>query len=89
MKKYLETGLMILCAAAFFGFIYPELCLTTDTVRVIESNNPETKEIKPKETKPEETTREQIRKIYTNRSTPPQIRIRSRIWDETKLRFTR
>ena len=37
MKKHLETGLMIICAAAFFGFIYPELCLTPDTVKVVES----------------------------------------------------
>lgn len=34
MKKYLEAFLMILCCAGFFGFIYPELCLTSDTVAI-------------------------------------------------------
>jgi len=75
MKKHLETALMILCAAGFFGFIYPELCLTTDTVKVVECEETKTEEIKT-----EETNRELIRKIYTDRNTPPQIRFRSSIW---------
>ena len=74
MKKYFETGLMILCAAGFFGFIYPELCLTTDTVKVAES------EVAPV------TERELIRRIYDTRITlpPPQARLRFRLLEIAK-----
>ncbi|MDR2888513.1 MAG: hypothetical protein LBV33_01575 [Lachnospiraceae bacterium] len=36
MKKYLETGMMIVAICGFFGFVYPELCLIDDTYRVAE-----------------------------------------------------
>ncbi|MCL2050327.1 MAG: hypothetical protein FWG91_01150 [Lachnospiraceae bacterium] len=71
MRKYLETGLMILCAAGFFAFIFPELCLTNDTVKVIESE------------KEEENDPELIRAIYNERFalTPTQVRFRFRLLD--------
>ena len=71
MKKYFEAGLMILCAAGFFGFIYPELCLTTDTVIVIENEMED------------ESDYDLIRRIYDTKSTlpPPQLRFRSRVWE--------
>jgi hypothetical protein len=40
IKKYFETGLFILCAAGFFGFIYPELVFIEETVVTAESGEP-------------------------------------------------
>lgn len=73
MKKYLETGLMIICAAAFFGFIYPELCLTTDTVKVVESNPTQENDRDPKK----------ISNLYNDNQalTPTAIKIRFRFRD--------
>ncbi|MCL2254421.1 MAG: hypothetical protein FWC09_08245 [Lachnospiraceae bacterium] len=71
MKKHLETGLMILCTAAFFGFIYPELCLTSDTVNIkIEAETANEKD-------------PDITNLYINKFNipPEQIRIRFRIRD--------
>jgi len=59
MKKYFETGLMVLCAAGFFGFIYPELCLTTDTVKVMETTE-EVAKAKEIATAKETTTAKEI-----------------------------
>jgi hypothetical protein len=74
MKKYFETGLMVLCAAGFFGFIYPELCLTEDTVKVIQCEEAE------------ENGPELIKRIYNDRlsRTPAQIRFRFRVLKGTK-----
>ncbi|MCL2717713.1 MAG: hypothetical protein FWE14_02915 [Lachnospiraceae bacterium] len=77
MKKYLETGLMILCAAGFFGFIYPELCLTKDTVKVIEI------EATKEECQIEKNGHDLIKAIYNERLslTPAQIRLRFRLFE--------
>ena len=71
MKKYFETGLMVLCAAGFFGFIYPELCLTEDTVKIVESETGDDKDSM------------RVSDIYNDRYafTKDQVRIRFRIKD--------
>ena len=72
MKKYIETGLMILCTAGLFGFIYPQLCLTTDTVKVIECDEVQDSDIKS------------ISGIYNDRHTLTPIRVRFRVLELLK-----
>lgn len=34
MKKWLETGILLLAAAGFWGMVYPDLCFVQDVCKV-------------------------------------------------------
>lgn len=73
-QKAVREGLMILAAAGFLGFLYPELCMLEETCKVVYYD---------KDKKQQEAELPRGSELYYQllQAKPEEIRIKSRLWE--------